>query len=101
MNVTYFDTVDQIFVSDENFHVITGVSTGETTPQGVDIIEKNTHLVIPYQKAVKIFTEIANHMAPAYDEMLNRAKLESAVNTRDEPIDTTEMIGSPIIIKFE
>ncbi len=101
MNVTYFDAVDQVFVADENFHILAGVTSGESDSNGKDLLDKHVHLVIPYKKAVTIFTEISNSMAEAYEAMMIESAALNEGREDQDPRDQNESLGRSVIVKFE
>ena len=46
----FFDEIGQIFLSNGNFHITLGVSTGEIHPDGGDMKSEVASLIIPENK---------------------------------------------------
>ena len=79
----FIDTIIQVFESDGNLHIIGGLSNGQVDLNGKDLIEKNLHLTIPIQKALKMLPDIAESLpklSPLVVEPIDEVKNSSLNN---------------------
>ena len=81
----FFDEIAQIFLSNGNFHIILGVSTGEIHPDGEDMKSEVASLIIPENKLINLIPELElaisqltkNKIAPKFKNNIKKSTSKS------------------------
>jgi hypothetical protein len=90
----FFDEIAQIFLSNGNFHIILGVSTGEIHPDGEDMKSEVASLIIPENKLIKLIPELELAVSQLTK---NKAVPKQIKNTEKSSSNSYE--GKPLIFK--
>jgi len=91
----FFDEIAQIYLSDNNFHLILGVSTGEVSADGKDLKATVGKLIIPQNKLCSMLPELNS----AISQLTQNVESKEEFAASDKPASKS-YDGEPIVYKI-
>jgi hypothetical protein len=91
----FFDEIAQIYLSDNNFHLILGVSTGEVSVDGKDQKAIVGKLIIPQNKLCSMLPELSS----AISQLTQNVELKEEFVTTDKS-SSKSYDGEPLVYKI-